>query len=202
MDITDAKQSDSASLLRTANDAVNGANSQIQYCAKAVREFGSDVRGIAEETVDVLFSFPSQVDIDSRVQEVVEQYSYILCGFSSRMNDVLSKLNRTWMEVDQALGFYFLAAGRDEDTNPDELRQLIALLTQVREQTPGARNEVKSLSSAIKTSAGGLKDLDSAIVESTDTLARLNGELDLGSAVITRQIILAERLHDLLSQTH
>ena len=202
MDITDAKQSNSASLLRVANDTVSGANSQIQYCAKAVRELGTEVRYIAEETVEVLFSIPSQVDIETRMREVLKQYSSVLCGFSARMDDVLTKLNRAWMDVDQALGFYLVSKGRDEDANPEELRQLIDLLTQVREQTPGTRKEIKNLSSAIKSSAGGLDGLEEAIAESTDTLERLNGELDLGSAVITRHIILAERLHDLLNHTH
>ena len=201
MDVTNARLSDSTSLLNDANEAVNDANSQIQFCAKAVRELGTEVRSVAEETVEVLFSVPSQADIETRMQDVIEQYSSILCGFSTRMKAVLTKLNRAWMEVDQALGFYLLSKGRDADANPEELRQLIDLLTRVREQTPDARTEVKILSSAIRTSAGGLSDLEDAIAKSTDTLERLNGELDLGSAVITRQIILAERLHDLLTQT-
>ena len=201
MNPQDSNISDTTSLLEVAEIAVHAANGRIEYFARVIRELGMDVRAIALKTIDVLLSFPSQADIESRKKDVVEQYSNILCDFSQRIHEPLATLNRSWKDVDQALGFYLLSRGRAADTDPKDVRQLIDAMKSAREQIPAATTEIANLSSGIKGSAGGLDGLDDAIIESRQILKMLSSELELAGAVLTRQIQLAERLYELITAT-
>ena len=201
MNPQDSNVSDTTSLLEDAEIAVHAANERIEYFAGVIRKLGKDVKAIALTTIDVLLSFPSQADIESRKKDVVEQYSDILCDFSQGIHEPLATLNRRWNDVDQALGFYLLSSGRAADADPKALCQLIDAMKSAREQIPAATTEIANLSSGIKGSAGGLDGLDDAILESRQILTRLSGELELADAVLTRQIQLAERLYELITAT-
>lgn len=199
MSVQDAHFPDTPDLLSVAENAIQSANSRIQYFSSAIRNLGLDVRSIAETTFDLLLSYPTQDDIEQRKLEVVEKYSTLLFGFSDEIHEPLASLNRSWMEIDQSLGFYLLSTGRETSVNMADIRELIESLTETREHIPPTIAEVSNLIGAIRASAGGLEGLDTAIKDSTETLEKLNGELDLADSVILRQIILAERLHTLLS---
>lgn len=200
MSLHDAHMSDSPDLLQVAEDAINNANLQIQYFATSVSNLGSNVRAIALKTIDVLLSSPSQVDVDRRKVEVVDQYSTVLNDFSKEIREPLANLNRSWMDVDQALGFYLVSTGREASVNQADLHELIETMTVTRQQIPDTIKEISNLIAAIRASAGGLEGLNPSIEGATELLEKLNGELDLADSVILRQVILAKRLHSLLSQ--
>ena len=100
MSVQDAKLPDTASLLEVAENAVHSAESQIESCAAEIRDLGQNARTISTETLSVLFSTGSQDELERRKREVLEQYSSILCDFSSNMYEPLALLNRAWMDVD------------------------------------------------------------------------------------------------------
>lgn len=185
-------------LLATAEQALESANNQIASCTDAIRILGPKVREIAMKTIDVLLSYSTQNDIDRRKVEVVDQYSSLLYGFTKNMEGPLEKLNLSWMTVEQAMGFYLLSSGRNSDANPNELRQLIDAMIDAQQQVPMAKSDIANLSAAIRGSAGGLNGLEDSIESATYTLQKLSEELDHGYAVFNRQIVLAERLHELL----
>ncbi len=198
MSIQDKHHPDLQYLLDVAESAVGDANNQIEYFTHEVRSLGKQVRSIALKTIDVLLSFPSQADIDLRKKEVVDQYSTVLHSFSEYVDEPLTSLNRSWMAVDQSLGFYLLSSGRDSDVNPSDVRQLIKAMIDAKVKIPGTADEIRNLMAAIRSSAGGLDGLDEAISGAIATLEKLVGELELAEAVLDRQITLAQRLHDLL----
>lgn len=200
MALADANVTEPASLLDDAENAIVCVNRLINGCAQETNELGSKVKSIALKTIDVLFSIPTQKDTDKQRRKVIKEYSTVLCDYSKSMNQTLSSLNRSWMELDQALGFYLMSAGHDMDTNPKEIGHLIDAMTDARNNIPDAKYVTSYLSTSIKDSAGGLTGLEDAIAESGRTLERLTGELNLGDAVLQRQIILAERLQQMLSQ--
>lgn len=185
-------------LLATAEQAMESANNQIASCTEAIRVLGPKVRAIAMKTIDMLLSYPTQDDIDRRKVEVVKQYSTLLYDFTNNMEGPLEKLNLSWMTVEQAMGFYLLSSGRDSDADPQDLRKLIDGMIDAQQQVPLAKSDISNLSAAIKGSAGGLHGLEDSIESATCTLQKLSEELDHGYAVFNRQIILAERLHELL----
>lgn len=198
MRVPDAKLPDTASLLKFAENAVNSANSQITACSTAIRVLSSSVRAIALDTIEVLLSSSAQADIDRRKSEVVKQYSTVLYTFSQNIDDPIVALNKAWMALDQDLGFYLLSAGRETDTDPEEIRQLINVMINARKEIPETVTLISNIKDVIKASAGGLTGLEEAINESSCMLDRLSGELDLGDAVLQRQILLSSRLYDLM----
>lgn len=200
MKLQDAHFPDTPDLLQVAEDAIENANGQIQYFTESIRGLGSRVRAIALKTIDLLLSSPSQADVGRRKDEVVDQYSSVLNDFSTEMREPLANLNRSWMEVDQALGFYLVSTGRESTVNPSDLLALIETMTATRVRIPETIAEISNLIAAIRASAGGLEGLDLSIRNATEILEKLNGELDLADSVILRQVILAERLYGLLSQ--
>ena len=194
MTISDAKIPDIDSIQTDAANAVNSANGLIEFCANAIRQLSSEVRSIAIETIDVLLSSPSEVDIELRKTKVVEQYSSLLLEFSKTMDAKVTLLNWSWMDVDQSMGLYLVSIGRSDDVDPQVIRQIIDTLSDSRKGIPDTTETISNLTAAIKSSAGGLPGLEKPIAMAVDTLDRLNGELDLGDAVIKRQIILGGRL--------
>lgn len=200
MSTMDTQLPDTSSPLQVAENSLSSASDQIQYFTGAIRDLGSRVRSIADETFDLLLSYTSKNDIERRKREVVNQYSTVLNEFASDLNKPLSQLNRAWMTVDQSLGFYFVATGPDSSVDLSELLDLIDAMNSARRPIPDAIGETSNLITAIRSSAGGLEGLDAAIERATNILEKVSGELDLADAVIQRQIILAERLYELLSE--
>ncbi len=199
MAVKESRLPDTASLQEVAGKAVQNADKQIEYCAQAAREFGKRAQSAASDALDRLFSLPSQNDDERRRREVVEQFATVLRDFSNHMADPIVKLNRSWMDVDQGLGFYLLSAGREPTFDATEIRSLIKSMTDTRNKIPGSKLEASNLADAIRTSAVGFESLDETRAASTRTLEQLFGELDLGQAVLTRQIILSERLCEMLA---
>lgn len=197
----DVKLPESPELLRIAENAIASANQEIQYFTSEVRQLRSSVRSIAMTTIDLLLSNPSSQDVGKRKREVVDQYSRILMEFSNEVRERVARVNRCWMTVDQALGFYLISTGQDTGVRVSDLSTLIDTMIKTRQQIPGTVEEISNLISAIKASAGGLHGLEDAIGDATKILERLNGELDLADSVIQRQIILAKRLHEVLAHS-
>ncbi len=189
---------DSTQLLEFANQALQSTNSQIEFSANQIRSTGKNVRAIAVETIDLLLSYPSPSDIETRKREVVEQYSEVLCTFARDMAIPIKELNRAWMSVEQNMGFFFLSSGRDSGIGSSEIRELINVMTEAQKLIPETTSEIANLKDAIRASAGGLHGLDDAIDSAISTLTRLNEELEHGYAIFGRQIALAERLHEIL----
>lgn len=200
MGLPDTIPSDTASLLDLAEQALQSANCQREFFTDHIKELGRNARSIATETLDVLFAHRTQAEIELRRREVVSQYSSILLAFSSGMEEPLALLNRAWMDIDQSLGFYLLAAGRESEVDPESVVNLINEMSKVKDQFPDAKTAASNLSNAIQGSAGGLVGLEEPIALSSRTLERLEGEFDLGEAVLSRQIILASHLHNLLTE--
>lgn len=157
------------------------------------------MRAIAQETIGLLLSTPVPNDIDAQKRDIVERYSSILLQFSTTTHDPDLTLHQKWTEMEQSVSFYLLDAGRDVDADPTEIRGLINELTQLRNRIPNAVAEISNLSAAIKGSAGALPDLEDAIADSTNVLIRTKGELDMGAAIMTRLIGMAEHQHKLLT---
>ena len=201
MTVVGTKNPDDANLQADAENAVQSANGLISSCAALIRQLGTDVRAIAMETIDVLLASPSDVDIGRRKAEVTKQYSSLLLEFSNAMDAKVKLLNWSWTDVDQSMGFYLIDKGGKDNTDPAELRQLTDAMSNARKEIPDTAASISNLTVAIRSSAGGLTGLEEPIVKSTRTLERLNGELDVGDAVLRRQIILAGRLFDTLSQS-
>ena len=191
----------SPELLLVAENAIASANQEIQYFTSEIRLLGSNVRSIAMTTIDLLLTNPSSQDFGKRKREVRDQYSKILIKFSDELRERVARVNRCWMTVDQALGFYLISTGQNSDVRVSDLSTLIDTMIRTRQQIPSTVEEISNLISAIKASAGGLHGLEDAIGEATKILERLNGELDLADSVIQRQIILAKRLHEVLSHS-
>ena len=116
------------------------------------------------------------------------------------MDKTTLALNRSWMNVDQGMGFYLLAHGRESDPNPAAVRSLVEALTDLKSRIPNARLEIANLSAAIQGSTGGLDGLEEAVAQAQHSLDSLDGQLDHAAALLTRQIVLAERLYDLITQ--
>ena len=189
---------DSTMLLESANQALQSTNGQIEFSANQIRSTGKKVRAIAVETIDLLLSYPSQSDIETRKQAVVEQYSEALSTFARNMAIPIKDLNRAWMSVEQNMGFFFLSSGRDSGPDSSELRKLINVMTEAQQLIPETTSDIANLKDAIKASAGGLRGLDDPIDSAISTLTRLSEELEHGYAIFGRQIALAERLHEIL----
>ena len=194
MTLPDTKTPDAENLLGNAINAIQSANGLIYSCSSTIRQLGVDVRSIAMKSIDVLLSSPSEVDIGQRKREVVEQYSTLLTDFSEGMDSRVSLLNWSWMDVDQSMGLYLLDLGRNKDVDPSDVRQLANAMTDSRKVIPETIETIANLAAAIRSSAGGLPGLEESIHSATLTLERLSGELDLGDAVLKRQIVLAGRL--------
>ena len=103
-----------------------------------------------------------------------------------------------WTDMEQSVSFYLLDAGQNDDTDPTEIRELINELDRLRKRIPSLAAEISNLSAAIKGSAGALPDLEDEIAESSKVLIRTKSELDMGAAIMTRLIGLAEHQHQLL----
>ena len=189
---------DSTMLLESANQALQSTSSQIEFSANQIRSTGKKVRAIAVETIDLLLSYPSQSDLETRKQAVVEQYSEVLSTFARSMAIPIKELNRAWMSVEQNMGFFFLSSGRETGTDSAEIRDLITVMTEAQKLIPETTSDIANLKDAIMASAGGLRDLDDPIDSAVSTLARLSEELEHGYAIFGRQIALAERLHEIL----
>ena len=194
MTLPDTKIPSSENLLGDAVNAIQSANGLIDSSANAIRQLGTDVRSVAMESIDVLLSSPSEVDIERRKREVIEQYSALLLKFSKVMDTQVSLLNWSWMDVDQSMGLYLLNLSRNEEADPSDIRRLTDAMSDSRMVIPETTVSIANLAVAIKSSAGGLPGLEEPISLATLTLDRLNGELDLGDAVLKRQIIMAGRL--------
>ena len=180
-------------------DVLGEISAQIDYFQNATSKLGIQVRVIAQETIDLLLSTPVPNDIDEQKRDTVERYSSILRQFSSTTHDPDLTLNQIWTELEQSISFYLLDAGQNDDTDSTEIRDLINELIRLRDKIPGLIAEISNLSAAIKGSAGALPGLDIAIAESSDVLKRTNGELDMGAAIMTRLIDMAEYQHKLLT---
>ncbi len=194
MSSTDLQMPDAASLLVAAENAVEHANNQIEYCIESIDQFRESVRHHAIETIDVLLSSPLENSNEPAKDEVVDEFKSTLLGFSETMNRILNIVNVSWMEVDQSLGFYLIYRGREEDTDPSEIRDLTNVMSDSRHKIPETLEVISNLSMVIKGFAFGLTELEDVSAKAVRTLERINGELDLADAVLKRQIILAGRL--------
>ena len=199
MVVKEAKVPEWASVWGMPEDVLGKISAQIDYFQNATSKLGTQVRVIAQETIDLLLSAPVPIDFDEQESDTVERFSSILLQFSSTTHDPDLTLNQMWTELEQSISFYLLDAGRNVDTDATEIRGLINDITRLRNRIPGAIAEISNLSAAIKGSAGALPGLDIAIAESSDVLKRTNGELDMGAAIMTRLIGMAEHQHKLLT---
>ena len=198
MNVFDVNIDDTESLLEATREAITVCSARISSCMEATRKLGADSRSIAHKTLEVLFSHPNQADIDNRRGEVVAQYGRVLNHYASTIYENIAALNLSWMNIDQGMGFLLLGMGRESDSDTAEVQRLIEAMKRLLNDIPAAREEIAYLASAIRGSAGGLDGLADDIAKSVDMLERLSGELDHGAAVLTRQIILAQRLVELL----
>lgn len=198
MDIVDLNIADPVSLHQIAVEAIETSGNQIAACRAATREFGKNSQAIALKTLDVLFSGPKEPDIDEQKRDVIGQFAQVLRDFSTSFFDNVAELNLSWMEVDQAVAFYLLAKGREINPDVEDIRALKDAMQTLRGGIPDTRRELANLSVAIQGSAGGLDGLEDDIHVAIEMLSRLSGELDHGGAVLQRQIILAERLIDMI----
>ena len=180
-------------------DVLGEISAQVDHFQNGTSKLRVQVRAIATETIDLLLSTPVPNDINQQKRDLIERYSAILVQFSSTTDDPDSTLNHKWTELDQSVSFYLLDAGQNADTDPTAIRDLINELTRLRDKIPGVIAEISNLCSAIEGSASALPGLDIAIAESSDVLKRTNGELDMGAAIMTRLIGMAEHQHKLLT---
>ena len=194
MSSTDLQLPDAASLLVAAENAVEHAKVQIEYCANSIDRFREGVRHCATETIDVSLSTPSENIREPAKDQVVVQFESTLLGFSETMNRILNALNVSWMDVDQALGFYLISRGREKATEPSEIRDLTKVMSDSRNKIPETMEVISNLSRVINGIACGFPEIEDSGAKAVRTLERINGELDLADAVLKRQIILAGRL--------
>ena len=199
MVVKDVKVPEWVSIWGMPEDVLGKISAQIDYFQIATNNLGAQVHAIAQETIDLLLSAPVPNDIDEQKRDTVERYSSILLQFSSSTHDPDLTLNQMWTDLEQSISFYLLDAGQNDDTDSTEIRDLIKKLTRLCNRIPGLIAENSNLSAAIKGSAGALPGLDIAIAESSDVLRRTNGELDMGAAIMTRLIGMAEHQHKLLT---
>lgn len=200
MDIINLNVDDTESLLKATQEAIKSSRIHISLCMDATRKFGSDSRTVALKSLEVLFSAPGAPDIDKQKCDVIAQYSQVLRGYSSTIYESIAALNQSWMNIDQGMGFLLLGKGRETDSDPGDIQALIHDMKHLRDDIPAARAEIANLSVAIQGSAGGLDGLEDDIAQSVEMLDRLSGELDHGAAVLARQIILAQRLVELIAR--
>ena len=193
MSSIDLQFPDAASLLLAAENAVAHANVQIEYCANSIDKFREGVRHCATETIDMSLASPSENNIKPAMDHVVDFESTLL-GFSETMNRILSAMNLSWMDVDQSLGFYLISKGREESTEPSEIRDLTKVMSDSRNKIPGTVEVISNLLRVINGIACGFPEIEDASTKAVRTLERINGELDLADAVLKRQTILAGRL--------
>ena len=199
MVVKEAKVPEWANVWGMPEDVLGKISEQIDYFQNATSKLGTQVRVIAQETIHLLLFAPVPNDIDEQKRDIIERYSSILLQFSSTTHDPDLTLNQMWTELEQSISFYLLDAGQNDDTDPTTIRDLANELTRLRDKIPGVTAEISNLSAAIKGSAGALPGLDIAIAESSDVLKRTNGELDMGAAIMTRLIGMAEHQVKLLT---
>ena len=194
MSSTDLKLPDTTSLLVAARNAVEHAEVQIEYCANSIDSFREGVRHYATEVIDATLSTGLDTASEPTKNQVVVQFESNLLGFSETMNRILNALNVSWMDVDQSLGFYLIAIGREAGAKPSEIRDLTKTMSDSRSKIPQTMEVISNLSTVINGIACGFPELEDASAKAVRTLERINGELDLADAVLKRQIILAGRL--------
>ena len=199
MVVKDVKVPEWVSIWGMPEDVLGKVSVQVDYFQNTTNKLAEQVGVIAQETIDLLLSSPLPIDIDEQKRDLVERYSAILAQYSSTTHDPDLTLNQMWTDLEQSVSFYLMDAGQSDDTDSTEIRDLINELTQLCNRIPGLIAEISNLSAAIKGSAGALPGLDIAIAESTDVLKRTNGELDMGAAIMTRLIGMAEHQHKLLT---
>ncbi|MCY4018199.1 MAG: hypothetical protein OXG39_02205 [Chloroflexi bacterium] len=171
---------------------------QVEYFQDATDELRVQVRAISQETIDLLLSSPLPDDIHEQKRDIVQRYSNILLQFAASTHDPDSTLNQTWTELEQSVSFYLLDAGHNDNADPTEIRDMVDELTRLRDRIPGLVAQISNLAAAIKGSAGALPGLDVAITNSSDALKRTEGELNMGAAIMTRLVGMAEHQHKLL----
>ena len=198
MVVKEAKVPEWISLWGMPEDVLGRIGQQVDYFQNATNKLSEQVRGIAQETIDLLLSSPLPNDIDEQKRDIAERYSAILVHFAETTDDPDSTLNQMWTDMEQSVSFYLLDAGHNDDADPTEIRGLIKELTRLRHKIPSLVTQISNLSAAIKGSAGALPGLEVAITNSSDALKRAEGELDMGAAIMTRLIGMAEHQHKLL----
>ena len=179
-------------------DVLGRIGEQVDYFQNATHKLGAQVRVIARETIDLLLSSPLPNDIDEQKLEIVERYSAILVQFAATTDDPDATLNPMWTDMEQSISFYLLDVGQNDDTDPIEIRELIDELTRLHNAIPALSAQISNLSAVIKGSAGTLPGLEVATAESLDILGRTACEFDMGAAIMTRLIGMAEHQHKLL----
>ena len=194
MSATDLQLPDTASLLVAAENAVNHAKSQIEFSTNTIDGFREGVRHYATESLDALLSSPIEISGESAKDESVEELKSTLLGFSDTMNRILDTINVSWMDVDQALGFYLIDRTGEEAKEPSELRDLAKAMSDSRRAIPETLEVISNLTRVIDGISCAFPEIEDAGAKAVGTLKRINGELDLGDAVLKRQIILAGRL--------
>ena len=193
-DYTSSIELNSSRYLEVAKTAVDQANLQIQRCSSEIDNVGARTRFIAIETLRLLSTSPSDDAIERRKEVVVKEYGAELKGFADRMEPLLKALNHAWIDVDQGLSSYLLAVRLEDTVALNEIDGLIGEMLGIQRQVPSTRTLVKDMADGIVSSSGGLVGLEAPIAAASQVANRLVSELELSSAVLERQIILAKHI--------
>ena len=199
MVVKEAKVPEWASVWGMPKDVLGKISEQIDYFQNATSKLGTQVRVIAQETIDLLLFAPVPNDIDEQKRDIIERYSSILLQFSSTTHDPDLTLNQMWTDMEQSISFYLLDAGQNDDTDPTEIRELINELDPAAQEDsqPSCRDlKFVRCYQGKRWSVAGSRI---AIAESTNVLVRTKSELDMGAAIMTRLIGMAEHQHKLLT---
>ena len=150
--------------------------------------------------IDAVFHDHREDDREPRRDEAILRLESVLTALASDLHEEFVEYWDIKMELDQGIGFYLLHADRDLDVNPGELLELVRAMTAARDAMASEQAAISRLLDAILRSAGALPELESAVDYAERELRDAGGEMDNAEAILTRQIIMAERLYKILTR--